>query len=147
MKLWSTLEAPIKRLGRWNFSSFAVERVSRKHREVETWKRKKEGVTKQQERKSGQGEREKENVCGIATYRRFRVGTDLPRSPTPLVFEWFPAIRLYGENSTADKRNAIALAWSAFIIVTAKVDEITYGVGRMLRKKVIRVVKYSKFQF
>jgi len=52
MKLWSTLGAPIKRLGRWNFSSFAVERVSRKHREMETRKRKIERVTKEQERKT-----------------------------------------------------------------------------------------------
>lgn len=48
-------------------------------------------------------ERKRENVYRIATYcRRFRVGTDLPL--TPLVSEWFPAVRFCGEKFRGRQR-------------------------------------------
>lgn len=93
--------------------------MSRKHREVETRKGKIEGMTKEQERKT-RGDNVKErkrksartaNACGIATYRRFRVGTDLSRSPASLVFGWSPRFSFVEKNSTADdERNAIGSA-------------------------------------
>lgn len=129
MKLWSTLGASIKRLGRWNFNSFAVEWVSRKHRKVETGRRRNGGA------------REKDRGGSVKERRRKRMDERLWNCDLPSISRrnWFtaianaadlrmvPATRLYGKNSTtSDERNAISSAWSPFIIlvVTMKVDEI-----------------------
>lgn len=125
MKLWSTLEAPIK-LGRWNFNSFAVERMSRKHREVETEK----------ERGSDEGAREKDGWTRWWKRERERRTSVELRLTVDFALELIYRDRQHhwSSNGTRDsplwgkfhERNAIASAWSAFIIpiVIAKVDEI-----------------------